>query len=131
MKENEAAVRRLNLQGTLTHVLGEMSASPNGHALAAVLKSIERELGSVSVRISPDMRRATVSLPNGRLATVRVTSAKPARVGGVFRFKTPSDLQKYDLLYFGGMARNGSPIVYKFRPIEIGRLKTITLKCAA
>jgi hypothetical protein len=132
MREQSRVVKLFDMHGALRDVLGKISASPNAQALAAVLKSIEPELGSVNIRISSDLRRATVNLPNGRLATVRVTSAKPARLGGVpiFRFKTPTDLQKYDQLYFGGMASDGSAIVYKFKPNEIGHLKTLTLKCS-
>jgi hypothetical protein len=119
-----------SIQGALLDVLTKISARPDGHALAVVLKSIEKELGSANVVISRDMRRASVNLPNGKLATVRVTTAKPTHRGKapVFRFKTPTDLQQYDKLYFGGLARDGSAIVYKMVPSEIGRLKTITLE---
>lgn len=130
MREQGPAVKRPYIQGALPDVVSTVSIKSNGRALAAVLKSIEPELGNVNVRISPDMRRATLNLPNKGLATVRVTAAKSSRLGGMplFRFRTPADLQKYDLLYFGGIAEDGSAIVYKLTPSEIGRLQTISLK---
>jgi hypothetical protein len=132
MREQDLAGKQPDIRGALHDVISKISARPNGRALAAVLKSIEPDLGSVNVRISSDMRRAMVSLANGKLATVRVSSAKPARLGGtpVFRFKTPTDVRKYDELYFGGVASDDSAIVFTLTPNEIGRLKTITLKCA-
>ena len=132
MRERALAVHQPVIQGKLTDVLSMISTSPIGRALAAVLDSIELELGSVNVRISSDLRRATVHLPNRKLATVRVTSAKPQRVGGMpyFRFRTPAHSQRYDRLYFGGIAGDGRPIVYKFTPSEIGDLQTLTLKCS-
>lgn len=119
------------IEGLLEVVINEIGALPNGRAMAAVLKSIESDLGKAKAKISPDMHRANIELPNGNVVTVRVTEPKTVRPGATpkLRFKRPTHLYKYESIYFGGLASDGTPVVHKRKPSELGSLMTISLIC--
>jgi hypothetical protein len=118
-------------RGVLADAIAYVSAMPEGRDLALVLKTIQSEFDGLNVRVSGDLHRVTVNLQNGKLASVRVTTARKVHAGSapILRFKPPRDPHEYDVLYFGGVDSGGRAVVHKLRPAEIGNLKTLTLRC--
>lgn len=115
--------------GSLAQIIDRVAAMPNGRPLAEVLTLVQKDAASAKVRVSTDLHRATLELADGGLVSVRVTTARQAHLHGawLFRFKSPSDTKQFRALYFGGLNRQGVPVVHKLTAAEIGAKKTITL----
>jgi hypothetical protein len=119
--------KRSHISGSLAQVINRLTtATPKGQPLAEVLKIVQKETDSSNVRVSPDLRRAT--LEAGGLVSVRVTAARqPYRHGPWhLRFKSPSGPTQYRLFYFGGLNQHGAAVVHKVMPQEIGTKRTLT-----
>jgi hypothetical protein len=121
------------LEGSVAEVVAKLSEIAAGATLAAVIKAVQAELGNGRVRVSSDMHRATVTLENGKIATVRATSAKRTNSNAALtlRFKPPLDPSEFETLYFGGRDASGRAIVHKFKPQEIKGRRTLTLRYGA
>jgi hypothetical protein len=114
---------------SLSQIIDRIAAMPNGRPLAEVLKIVQKDTDSSKVRVSSDLRRATLEVPDGGLVSVRVTAARQSAAHGpwLFRFKSPSDTKRFRALFFGGLNRRGVAVVHKLAPADIGSKKTITL----
>jgi DNA mismatch endonuclease, patch repair protein len=115
-------------EGSFKEVLEGLSGNEQGRALAAVLQSIEDEVGRGRLRVTSNLRRAVIDLPSGRTAAVRVTAPRSNPAGrSLLRFKRPVNLKQYERLYFGGIGVGGKTIVHKLTPAEVGDRQTISL----
>jgi hypothetical protein len=114
---------------TLSQVINRVAAMPNGRPLAEVLRIVQKDTDSAKVLVSSDLRRATLEIPGGGLASARVTSARQSHPHGSwqFRFKSPSDTKQFRVLFFGGLNHRGVAVIHKLTAAEIGPKKTITL----
>jgi hypothetical protein len=121
------------LDGNVTEIVARLAETAGGGTLAAVIGAVQAELGNARVRISSDLHRATVTLENGKIATVRATSAKRSNPTAALtlRFKPPLDPSEFETLYFGGQDAEGRAVVHKFKPQDIKGRRTLTLRCGA
>ena len=121
--------KRSHISGSLAQVINRLTtATPKGQPLAEVLKIVQKETDSPNVRVSPDLRRATLQESDGSLVSVRVTIARQPYPNGPrhLRFKSPSEPTKYRRLYFGGLNQHGAAVVHQVTPSEIGGKRTLT-----
>ena len=115
----------------ISGAIARLANMPDGLGLAEVLKLIQPELGDVDATISADLHRAEIALPNDKRVIVKVTSArKRASSTPVFRFKPPTESWRYEVLYFGGLALGGKPVIYRRTPKDIGTMKTLTFSAS-
>lgn len=120
---------RSDIRGSLSQVIERLALLPKGHAVAEVLKVVQKDADSTKVRVSADLHRATLETSEGGLISVRITSARQAHLHSpwLFRFKSPRDTKQFQALYFGGLNQRGAAVVHKLTATEIGPKKTITL----
>lgn len=117
------------LKGTIESVIRDLQNSEGALPLRTVLSKLQSEFTNATVVISNDSRRATVTMPDKKLVTVRVANAATRPSGGpLFRFKRPSDVKRYHALYFGGVTSAGQTIVQRFQPAELGTIQTISIR---
>jgi hypothetical protein len=131
MQESKVKHSSKDIIGGIAEAIARLAALPEGRALSAVLQAVEPEVRGAKVKVSGDMHRASVDLVDGKLAAVRVTTAKSSRPGAVptLRFKPPRNTSDFAVLYFGGLDGKGRAVVHKRKPHDIGTLKTLTLRC--
>jgi hypothetical protein len=118
-----------NIQGSWNQVIAQLAELPNGRALSEALKLVKVDFESAKLRVSSDLRRATLEITNGKLVSVRVTTGRPSGAGGGlrFRFKPPRDLTDFEGLYFGGLNQQGNAVIKRFTPQGIGLRRTLTI----
>jgi hypothetical protein len=114
---------------SMAQTINHVKATPNGLALAEVLKLVQRDIESAKVSVSTNLHRATLETSDGSLIAVCATTARQPYIDGPWnlRFKPPTDARRFRILYFGGLNHQGKAVVHKMTATEIGSKKTITL----